>query len=216
MLSFWWIESILPKGFRRPSDHDRFSWRTIMLVVNLISIRFRFTGYFTGYKSTYKLIVYSFPYFESGSTSFCVKYINISNLIRNVHLRRSIWPKSLDLYSNKVVLVRILRALLIKCPYEGRTRSLKGQTAFSGPARTIAYGPHRGIFSIVLQWKRAQGRTGHIIIFRMLLLVFVRIYFRITNKFKDWIESIFVVLHYIQNLRIALNQCSWYCIACKI
>ena len=33
---------------------------------------------FTGYKSTYKLIVYSFSYFESGSTSFCVKYINTS------------------------------------------------------------------------------------------------------------------------------------------
>ena len=35
--------------------------------------------------------------------------------------------------------------------------------AFSGPARAITYGPHTGIFSIVLQWKRARGRTGHII-----------------------------------------------------
>ena len=32
------------------------------------------------------------------------------NKIRNVHLRRSFWPKSRDLYSNKVVLVRISRA----------------------------------------------------------------------------------------------------------
>ena len=29
------------KGFRRPSEHNRFSWRTIMLIVNLISISFR-------------------------------------------------------------------------------------------------------------------------------------------------------------------------------
>ena len=29
------------KGFRRPSDHDQFSWCTIMPVVNLISIQFR-------------------------------------------------------------------------------------------------------------------------------------------------------------------------------
>ena len=29
------------EGFRRPSDHDRFSWRTIMPVVNLISIQFQ-------------------------------------------------------------------------------------------------------------------------------------------------------------------------------
>ena len=51
------------------------------------------------------------------------------NNIRNVHLRRSFWLKSRDLYSNKVVLVR----------------------------------PHTGIFSIVLQWKRARRRTGHMI-----------------------------------------------------
>ena len=31
-----------------------------------------------GYKNTNKLIVQSFSYFESGSTSFCVKYINTS------------------------------------------------------------------------------------------------------------------------------------------
>ena len=35
--------------------------------------------------------------------------------------------------------------------------------AFSGPARAIAYGPHTGNFSMVLQWKRARGRTGHMI-----------------------------------------------------
>ena len=37
------------------------------------------------------------------------------------------------------------------------------RTAFSGPARAITYGPHTGIFSILFQWKRARGRTGHII-----------------------------------------------------
>ena len=36
------------------------------------------------------------------------------NQIRNVHLSRSLWPKSRDLYSNKFVLVCISRALLIK------------------------------------------------------------------------------------------------------
>ena len=29
------------EGFRRPSDHDRLSWRTIMPVINLISIQFQ-------------------------------------------------------------------------------------------------------------------------------------------------------------------------------
>ena len=57
------------------------------------------------------------------------------NQFRNVYLRRSFLPKSRDLYSNKVSLVRISRAQLIKSPYESRTRSYEGRTAFSGPAR---------------------------------------------------------------------------------
>ena len=44
----------------------------------------------------------------------------------------------------------------------------------------------------------------------------LNIYFRIAYKFKDCIESIFVVLHYIYNLRIGLNQYSWYWIKYKI
>ena len=41
--------------------------------------------------------------------------------------------------------------LLRKSPYEGRTRwREQGRKKPSGPAR-IAYGPHTGIFSIVLQ-----------------------------------------------------------------
>ena len=36
--------------------------------------------------------------------------------------------------------------------------------AFSGPARANAYGPHAGLSSMVLQRKRSQGRTGHMII----------------------------------------------------
>ena len=99
------------------------------------------------------------------SFSFCFCFLSGNkNRYRNIHLRRSFWPKSRDYHSNKVVLVRISCALFIKSPYEGRTRSLQVRTAFSGPARAIAYGPHTGIFSIVLQWKRARGRTGHIII----------------------------------------------------
>ena len=50
MLSFWWIESILPKCFRRPSDHDRFSWRTIF-------DNHRISIDFTGNKNTNKFIV---------------------------------------------------------------------------------------------------------------------------------------------------------------
>ena len=50
-------------------------------------------------------------------------FLVAGNQIRNVPLRRSFWPKSRDLYSNKVVLVRISRSLLIKSPCEGRTRS---------------------------------------------------------------------------------------------
>ena len=42
---------------------------------------------------------------------------------------------------------------------------LRHLLTFSGPARAIAYGPHTGIFSIVLHWKRARGRTDHMIIF---------------------------------------------------
>ena len=57
------------------------------------------------------------------------------NQFRNVYLCRSFLPKCRDLYSNKVILVRISRAQLIKSPYEGRTRSYEGRTAFSGPAR---------------------------------------------------------------------------------
>ena len=46
--------------------------------------------------------------------------------------------------------------LLRKSPYEGRTRwREQGRKKPSCPAR-IAYGPHTGIFSIVLQWKRAR------------------------------------------------------------
>ena len=37
---------------------------------------------------------------------------------------------------------------------------LKGRTA-----RAIVYGPHTGIFLTVLEWKRARGRTGHMINF---------------------------------------------------
>ena len=86
------------------------------------------------------------------------------NQIRNEPLRSSFWPKSRDLYSNKVtVLVRISRALLIKSSYEGRTRAQHSRAAFSGPASAIAYGPHTWIFSIVLRWKCARGRTGHMI-----------------------------------------------------
>ena len=36
--------------------------------------------------------------------------------------------------------------------------------AFSGPARANAYGPHTGLSLMVLQRKRLQGRTGHMII----------------------------------------------------
>ena len=50
-------------------------------------------------------------------------FLIFGNQIRNVHLRHSFWSKSRDLHSNKVVLVRISPALLIKSPYEGRTRS---------------------------------------------------------------------------------------------
>ena len=56
-------------------------------------------------------LFFSFFFFSSGYQ------------IRNVHLRRSYWPKSQDLFSNKVVLIHILGTLLIKSPYEGRTRS---------------------------------------------------------------------------------------------
>ena len=46
--------------------------------------------------------------------------------------------------------------LLRKSPYEGRTRwREQGRKKPSGPAR-IAYGPHTGIFSIVLQCKRSR------------------------------------------------------------
>ena len=41
---------------------------------------------------------------------------------------------------------------------------------FSGPARANAYGPHTGLSSMVLQRKRSQGRTGHIITLLMSLL----------------------------------------------
>ena len=34
---------------------------------------------------------------------------------------------------------------------------------FLGPARANAYGPHTGLSSMVLQRKRSQGRTGHMI-----------------------------------------------------
>ena len=34
---------------------------------------------------------------------------------------------------------------------------------FSGPARANAYGPHTRLSSMVLQRKRSQGRTGHMI-----------------------------------------------------
>ena len=34
---------------------------------------------------------------------------------------------------------------------------------FSDPARANAYGPHTGLSSMVLQRKRFQGRTGHMI-----------------------------------------------------
>ena len=47
--------------------------------------------------------------------------------------------------------VRTERSAINKSPYEGRTRSWQVRTAFSGPASAIAYGPHTGIFSIVLQ-----------------------------------------------------------------
>ena len=47
----------------------------------------------------------------------------LGNQIRNFHLCRSFWPKSQDLFSNKVVSICILRALLIKSPYEGHTWS---------------------------------------------------------------------------------------------
>ena len=46
---------------------------------------------------------------------------------------------------------------------KSRTRSKQGRTVFSGIARAIAYGPDTGIFSVVLQGKRARGRTGHMI-----------------------------------------------------
>ena len=61
---------------------------------------------------------------------FLFFFLIFCNQMRNVHLRLSFWLKSRDLYSNKVVLVCISRALLIKSPYEGRT------------AHAIAYGPH--------------------------------------------------------------------------
>ena len=35
------------------------------------------------------------------------------------------------------------------------------RTAFSGPARANAYGPHTGLSSLVLQRKGSQGRAGH-------------------------------------------------------
>ena len=45
----------------------------------------------------------------------------------------------------------VIAKLLRKSPYEGRTRwREQGRKKPSGPAR-IAYGPHTGIFSIVLQ-----------------------------------------------------------------
>ena len=53
-----------------------------------------------------------------------------ANQIWNVPLRRSFWPKSRDLYSNKVVIVRSSCALLIKSPCEGCTRSLAGSDGF--------------------------------------------------------------------------------------
>ena len=36
--------------------------------------------------------------------------------------------------------------------------------AFSSPAPANAYSPHTGLSSMVLQRKRSQGRTGHMII----------------------------------------------------
>ena len=39
----------------------------------------------------------------------------------------------------------------------------RGRTAFSGSACANAYGPHTGLSSMVLQRKRLQGRTGHMI-----------------------------------------------------
>ena len=38
-----------------------------------------------------------------------------------------------------------------------------GRTAFSGPVSANTYGPHMGLSSMVLQRKRSQGRTGHMI-----------------------------------------------------
>ena len=76
---------------------------------------------------------------------FCFVFVFLSNQIKNVHLHRSFWPKGQDLYSNKVVLVCISCLLSSQNYWE------------------IVYGPHTGILSIVLQWKRVRGRTGHII-----------------------------------------------------
>ena len=39
--------------------------------------------------------------------------------------------------------------------------------AFFGRARVNAYGPHSGLLPMVLQRKRSQGRTGHMIMINM-------------------------------------------------
>ena len=71
---------------------------------------------------------------------FCFCFFSGNKIrYRNIHLRRSFWPKRRDLYSNKVVLVRILCALLIKSPYEVvRDSSRAGRIfpALLAPSRT--------------------------------------------------------------------------------
>ena len=82
------------------------------------------------------------------------------NQIQNVHLPRSVWPKSWDLHS---CFSSHLTRAIDKIPIWGLYVILAGLASFFWPRRVITYSPHTGIFSIVLQWKRAQGRMGHMI-----------------------------------------------------
>ena len=88
---------------------------------------------------------------------FLIRHNSCVNTVR-AHFPWSILYLSYDPYGPaRAFIAKLLR----KSPYEGRTRwREQGRKKPSGPAR-IAYGPHTGIFSIVLQWKRARDANNN-------------------------------------------------------
>ena len=85
------------------------------------------------------------------------------NKIRNVHLRRSFWPKSRDLYSNKVVLVRISRfhcKTIEKIPVWGPYAILAGPDGFFRPCSRHRVRPSYGDFLNSFAMKARAGPYG--------------------------------------------------------